>query len=356
MKVMDLALASMALLVPTPALSTPAAPDHSNPPPLAASAGPAVTFHQSLAEGWNDRRIDATQASAVFAHVFAHLPPEVDVHPTENYYYWQLAIDGRSLHGNFRLVAGRREHGEIAFACGEPTEFLEPNERAERLVHHKVFTAKDGVVVEMTDPLTVKVSYKNKTVVFHLNPLPQTPPTGFTLPSTEKFLQRIQDESGLRFYLLYHTTAHYFFWVLDEETPIPEHFRPLTEEVVIGRRTGFIFWSQHSVGGRRILASVRRRCLHRNDYYDGPFDQLADNFVQGDGLRPWIEEAMPWYKGRVDPRGYLTDGPAPRRVALTAYGQHDEPSEALTLIEQALTLPDPVGHLARGGGPPPSGR
>jgi hypothetical protein len=356
MKVMDLVLSSMSLLLLMLALSMPTAPDHSSPPPLAASAGPSVTFHQSLADGWQDRSVDVTNTHALFAHVFAHLPPEVRVHPTENYYYWQLAIDGRSLHGNFRLVAGRREHGEIAFACGEPTEFLEPNERAERLVHNKVFTADEGVVVEMTNPLTVKVSYHNKTVVFHLNPLPQTPPTSFALPPQEKFLQRIHDESGLRFHLLYDTTAHHFFWVLDEETPVPEHFRPLTADVVIGRRTGFVFWSQKSVGGRRILASVRRRCVLRNDYYDGPFDQLADNFVQGDGLRPWIEEAMPWYKGRVDRWGNLTDGPSPRRVALTAYGQHDEPDEAVALIKQALTLPDPIGHLARGGGPPSAGR
>ena len=32
-------------------------------------------------------------------------------------------------------------------------------------------------------------------------------------------------------------------------------------------------------GGRKILAAIRGQSAVRNDYYDGPFDQLADNYV-----------------------------------------------------------------------------
>ena len=149
--------------------------------------------------------------------------------------------------------------------------------------------------------------------------------------------------------LLYHRQRHYFFWILDESERPPENFRVLAPDVVEGRRTGFVFWIQSTQGGRKVLASVRGSSLRCNDYHDGPFDQLADNYVRGDGLRPYLEEAMPWFRGRVDTRGNITDSPVPRRVALTAHGTHETAAEAVSFIEAAKRSPDPIAVIVKAG-------
>ena len=319
--------------------------------PAPSAAAPALWRHDDWLAGLRHRGLDVEDPAAVFGAVFAQLPGEVRVEPTENYYYWQLTADARVLQGNIRLAVGARERGELAFAYGEPLEFLDDGGRAGRLAVSQSFTAADGVRVHARDAFTIEVGHRGKTVVFHLNRLAQELPPGFRLAPGESFLQRVQDDSGLRFLLLYQSAGRYFCWVLDETDPPPEHFRELAPDVVMGRRTGFVFWKQESLGGRRVLASVRRASLQRNDHHDGPFDQLADNFVRGDGLRPFLERAMPWLEGRVDPWGNITDGPAPRRVALAVHGTHDQPSEALALIAAAKIQPDPVAHLSRGGRP-----
>ena len=335
------------------AAAQPAAP----PPDRAAPDGPKPAPHVWMQEDWlqglSHHGLDLSDAQAVFDAVFAQLPDEVRVWPTENYYYWQLASDGRSLQGNLRFPAGGTERGVLAMAYGEPLEFLDDSERAQRLAVTKTFGAADGVGVRRADAFTVEVTRREKTVVFHLNPLPQEPPPAAHLGGDEQFLQRTQDESGLRFRLLFRSAGPHFLWVLDERGPVPETFRRLADDVVIGRRTGFVFWSQPTHGGRKVLASVRRASLQRNDYHDGPFDQLADNFVSGDGLRPHLEKAMPWLRGRVDPWGYILDAPAPRRVALTVHGTHTTPAEALALVEAAKKQPDPLLFIARGGAAEP---
>jgi hypothetical protein len=298
--------------------------------------------------------VDASDPVAVFRAVFRQLPDDVQVGPTENYVYWRMAVDGRELNGNIRLAVDGLPRGEISFAYGEPTEFLDDAERSDRLAVARTFSKADEVRVDAVDAFTVRVGHEEKTVVFHLNRLAQELPDGFPLAPAETFLQRTEDESGLRFFLLFNEVENYFFWVLDESTPVPDHFRTLAPDVVSGRRTGFVFWIQEPLGGRKVLASVRSASLQRNDPYDGPFDQLADTFVQGDGLRPYFERAMPWLRGRVDAWGHISGDAKPRRVALTTHGTHDRTAEALALIDDARRQPDPVGHLSRGRIHPPT--
>jgi hypothetical protein len=313
--------------------------------------GPTLWRHEDWIAGLRHRSLDVRNPTAVLGAVFDQLPREVRVGPTENYYYWQMTVDGRVLHGNLRLAVAGLPRGELAFAYGEPTEFLDDTERADRLVVSGTLGAADGLELEKSDDFTVRVRWREKSVVFHLNRLAQELAPGFDLAPAERFLQRTEDESGLRFYLLFNTDRRYFFWVLDEAASVPESFRQLAPDVVMGRRTGFVFWIQDALGARKVLASVRRASLERNDYHDGPFDQLADMFVRGDGLRPYLEQAMPWLRGRVDPWGFLSDSAPPRRVALTVHGTHDRPADALALVAAARLEPDPVGHLSRGGKP-----
>jgi hypothetical protein len=45
-----------------------------------------------------------------------------------------------------------------------------------------------------------------------------------------------------------------------------------------------------------------------NNYFDGPFDQLPDNFIEGEALRNAILEVQPSLAGKIDRFGGSPDG------------------------------------------------
>ena len=57
--------------------------------------------------------------------------------------------------------------------------------------------------------------------------------------------------------------------------------------VLIGRRSGFAFFKDIALH-RKLLVGVYAGNIDVNNYLDGPFDQLPDNFLEGDELRPAI--------------------------------------------------------------------
>ena len=60
-------------------------------------------------------------------------------------------------------------------------------------------------------------------------------------------------------------------------------------------------------GDRKVLVAVRRLNISRNDYFDGPFDQLADNYADETQVAVYMQRAFPSLQGRIDKYGYYTD-------------------------------------------------
>ena len=116
-------------------------------------------------------------------------------------------------------------------------------------------------------------------IKFNLHKLSQEPPQLFTLSADEVFVERTFDESGFQFFLLFNQRKNYFLWVLNEEEMVPDILEPQAEDLLVGKRSGFAFWIDKAHGDRKIFVAVRGYSATRNDYYDGPFDQLADNHV-----------------------------------------------------------------------------
>ncbi|WP_163364710.1 hypothetical protein, partial [Escherichia coli] len=73
----------------------------------------------------------------------------------------------------------------------------------------------------------------------------------------------------------------------------------------VGQRTGFAFYRD---GDRKILIGVNERNSRLNTYFDGPFDQLPENFIEGETLREAIVAAAPEIKGKIDRLGTFSDG------------------------------------------------
>ena len=317
-----------------------------DPDPLA-----YLSTNQRLNEGLRTAEVDIRDVDAMFWLVFSKLPDEVTVYPSENYYYWILHFNERQIWGNIRLAAGHRERGELSFAYFEFDEFgYMPDRGASRA---KVFTAEDDVVVTKINHFTYTVSYQNKTITFNLFQLPQEPPRQFDLGPNEVFVERTFDESGYQFFLIFNEAKNYLFWVLNEEDGVPDTLDPIGENgnALRGRRSGFVFWVDTYHDNRKVLVSIRQQSVERNDYFDGPFDQLADNYVDEVNISYYMIKASPALEGKIDKYGYFTDEGSTMRVALSTYFTHYYESQALQYLTYALQSGDPYQYIARRGTP-----
>jgi hypothetical protein len=255
---------------------------------------------------------DVKDALSVFRFVLNSLPDRVKVYPTENYYYFKFNSGGVSYSGNIRLENERRDRGQVHFAFAP--EFSEWKE--EEPAVFKILTKKDGVTIERMEDLTYRISLAGKSVVFALNDLRHVKPPPGAMSADERFIGPIFDESGVRFLLVYNQRLKAFHYLLDETITPNETFAPSpsTDRILIGKRTGFAFYRDHKLD-RKILIGVYEGNSRVNNYYDGPFDQLPDNFIQGNSLRDAILDVASRLKGRIDRYGSSFDGESRYMIA-----------------------------------------
>jgi len=330
----------------------PTASQSETPTPAASTA--YFSTNQQWLEGLSTDLVDLEDVDAVFWLVFSQLPDEVTVYPSENYYYYILCVEGRQFWGNIRLAAGHREQGLLSFAYFEFDEF--PGAARDGLTRSKMFSGEDGVIVEELDRFTYTVSHKDKEVIFNLYKLPQNPPKLFSLGEDEVFVERTFDESGYQFFVIFNEKKNYFFWILNEEDDLTDILEPVGDdgEIVVGRRSGFAFWIDTEYDNRKVLLGIRQLSVRRNDYYDGPFDQLADNYAEEARISEYMQRAFPALEGRIDQFGYYTDTERPLRVAITTYITYYSLPELEEFMQRAKASADPYWYISRRGVPVPT--
>ena len=116
----------------------------------------------------------------------------------------------------------------------------------------------------------------------------------------------------------------------------------------MGKRSGLAFWVD---GDRKVLTAIRGQSSTRNDYYDGPFDQLADNYVDQVGIAEYMQRAAPALRGRIDKYGYYTDRQADLRVALSNYFVYYSEATLQQFLQRAKASGDPHHYISRSGRP-----
>ncbi len=244
---------------------------------------------------------------AVFAYVLDSLPDKVKVYPTENYYYFRFVDDGVPYAGDIRLDLEDRDQGKVHFGYYEKLAGWKPI--GEGVDVDVVLDADKGVKVEKTAPLAYRISYRGKQVEFALNDLSAVKPPAQALAPHEKYLGPIFDESAIPFYLLFDTRLKIFHYILDESTKVADQFERSkhTDRILIGKRTGFAFYRDWQ-RDRKILIGVYLPNSRLNTYYDGPFDQMPENFIKGDELRDAMIASDPTAKGQIDRLGHYYDG------------------------------------------------
>ena len=167
--------------------------------------------------------------------------------------------------------------------------------------------ASKDVKVEKLDTLSYRVTHGGKSVVFALNDLSQVKPPAGLLSPDETFIGPVFDESGLRFFLVFNSQLKIFHYLLDETAKVPDEFVSIRESdrILVGKRTGFAFYQ---LDGRKVLIGASVGNSQLNTPFDGPFDQLPENFIDGETLRDAIVAVEPSLKDKVDRLGNLPDG------------------------------------------------
>jgi hypothetical protein len=273
---------------------------------------------------------------AMLAFILESIPDEVKVYPTENYYYFNFHHRGTRYAGNIRLDAKDRDEGKLHFAYFvELTEWVKDD-----AINYKVFGKDDGVTVEKIEPLRYRVTLGARSVVFQLNDLSNVVPPKTALGPDDQYLGPVFDESGIRFFLVFNRKLNIFHYVLDETVPVADELFPaqFTNRVLIGRRTGFAFYDEHRLK-RKILIGVYEANSSVNNAFDGPFDQLPDNFIKGDELRDAIIASDPTQAGRIDRLGGSEDGASRYLIGPYIYYRNEQELMAFHECATNKTLP-----------------
>jgi hypothetical protein len=271
-----------------------------------AQDAPALQTNQAYVDEVTGKTtLNVDDPMSVLEYVMSKLPERVKVYPTENYYYFWFIHNGIRYAGNLRLDASTRDEGKVDFAYFEDTSVW--YEDAE--VKHALLDASQGVKVEKVEDLVYRITYKGKSVVFALNDLRGVKPPAGALSPDEIFLGPIFDESAVQFYLTFNKKLKIFHYILNEQQPVPDQFfSPKGKDrILIGKRTGFAFYKDHRLD-RKIMIGAYEGNMRANNYFDGPFDQLPDNFVEGDILRRVILQVRPQLEGQIDRFGGAPDG------------------------------------------------
>lgn len=263
--------------------------------------------------------VDIKDPKSVFRYIYTQLDDEVTIFPSENIYYLKFTVLGKIYYGTITMYVADREKGILGFA------FVNREEQKSRQKHFPMkggfydFSSKDGLVMTKKDDFTYSVTYMGKTVVFHLFNDGIKPPQKAKLRPDEVFVGPTFDESGLRFFLVFNKTISKLYWVLNEDGFVPETFYKFSDNVVIGDRTEFAFYNDRE-NHRKIMIGVEGENVLQNNWYDGPFDQLPDNYVKTGQLKvqEYLEKHYPYYKGQIDKYGNFLNKKG-SRIAVAPY-------------------------------------
>lgn len=257
--------------------------------------------------------LDTQNPDSFFEFVFPSIPYYAIVRPTEMYYYF--TIPEYEIWGNLNFKeAGTGKISFAYFAGDNPQNY-----------NQKTFTDADGLLIKTGTNNTVQLTFKGKTVTFKLPETETAAPKDLQLLSDEEYVSKIQDESGVRFHLVFNKKTKSFYYIIDNELPLPESTIALGEKMLIGNRTHFIYFKD-SDRSRNILIGVDSNNILKNNYFDGPFDQVPPNLE----LRDQLYAAYPYtqYLNGLDPHGNFIDW-KDSRVAVSPYSNYYYPNTDL---------------------------
>lgn len=286
-----------------------------------------------------------TEVIDVFRLVFSKLQDEIVIYPTENYYYFRLTVNGKRIDGNLSLFADTRDRGILGFGYEEFSTLsaeacpgcsrVDVDAEIDRVLAWADLSVKDGVELKKIHPFLYTITFEGKTVTARLYDVGINPPQKAKLLDCEVYVGPSFDESGLQFHLIFNQAGRNLYWILNEDGQVPERFASFFGGVLlVGKRTEFAFYNDVA-NNRKLLVGVKAENVSTNNWYDGPFDQLPDNYVYTGqiNLGKYIELCFPDTRGKINKYGhYLEESES--RVALSSYLLYWDRTELLKLINR----------------------
>jgi hypothetical protein len=293
----------------------------------------SITLNETLIASTR-KKLPVDDPIAIFRYIFKQLPKQVLVYPTENYYYFQFGNDGARYWGNIRLSPDVRDKGFIHFAYSR----LYSNDWSK----YRLLGKKHGVAVIKVEPFQYRIKFEGKEIDFILNNLPQELPATVKHPNQERYIGRTMDESGFQFWLFYNQKDKYFLWVLDESEGLNIPFRKLTNDILFHSRSAFAFYADNTYN-RKILIGVNVWNTMANNYFDGPFDQLPDNFIEETKFSDYAQDAFPSVRGKINKRGEFLDNE--QRLAIAPYMSYKNSAEVAQWVTYCKSVFESASRL-----------
>jgi hypothetical protein len=164
------------------------------------------------------------------------------------------------------------------------------------------------------------LGFQGTTVRFFLNKVDQTADKDI-LGNGDEFVGRLFDDSGVMFDLVYNKSQKAFYFVLDTKTHVNEAFVKFRDNVYVGTRTGFVYFDDIAAH-RYILIAVNAEEVHNNSPYDGPFDQLPENYYKQIYFWRYVYDAFPDLVGKLTDGGVYRDSKSELIFGLAPYRQY----------------------------------
>ena len=272
---------------------------------------------------------DFEDVKGMFRYVFSWVPPYAIVYPTEGFYYFSFSLKGKQVAGNLRVADLDLGTLTMAYFTGpeQETRFLD-------------ITTADGLRVVKHSDYLYDVTYGRQTIRFKIPRTSIQRPHDLRRLPEEEWLAQIHDESGLRLWLLYNYRTASFYEVLNEEQGVTDRFEAIGHHLVVGRRTGFVFY-QDATYGRKVLVGVYRDTAYRNNYFDGPADQVPYRLTFRDKLHTVYPNTL--LGDGVDEHGVYLNTPLWQRIAVAPYQLYTSTQE---LFERAERCASETGKSA----------
>lgn len=267
-------------------------------------------------------RLDPTDRVAVIRYLLTQIPESAVVYPSERYYYFKFWCGHRLISGNLRFCDV--EKGQVHFGYFDEfdSQFLYTG------------TIDDGVTGSVRFSGTdVELTFSGIRKTFRLDRSWQDS-SDLKLSENEELVSGILDESGYLFWLVYNQLKRRLYFVLNESRT-PERVIAVKSgdvQFLIGQSSRFIFYVDQKIG-RKILVGVHEDNIRKNNYFDGPFDQVPPDL----NIKSMLEKVYPYVKDRggIDEHGNFV-ALHHSRVAISPYVKYSDTSSFLVFAAQVL--------------------
>jgi hypothetical protein len=299
--------------------------------PPGSRADVQVALNSDYIDQTNRARVALDDYRAVLKMVLSQSGPTLKIYPSEGYYYFSFYSGGDLVRGNLRFDKFLRDDGLVSFAYFR--QFAGNKRRTVDRNKHWTLGPADGFFLTQKAPFLYDLRFEDLSASVEIYDAHRELSGSKPLGEGEVYVGPVFDESGVRFHLIFDTQVNVFLFVLNDGLGSSETYRTHSDNdhIQIGNRTRFAYYKD-TRNQRRVLMGVNRSNVKQNTYYDGPFDQLPDSFVDPEYLMDLILLYKPSLKGRIGPSGiYLTN--ENMRTGIYPYMEYGNDDQLLNVRE-----------------------